>query len=41
MYSIGLTKFQEFAKEAHATIKIDKLVDCVKFEEFLDNFREW
>lgn len=43
MYSIGLTKFQELAKEAHATIKVDKLVlvDCVKFEEFLNSFREW
>lgn len=43
MYSIGLTKFQELAKEAHATIKVDKLVlvDCQKFEEFLETFREW
>ena len=43
MYSIGLTKFQELAKEAHATIKVDKLVlvDCQKFEEFLESFREW
>ena len=42
MYSIGLTKFQELAKEAKATIKVDKLVlvDCVKFEKFLDGFRE-
>ena len=43
MYSIGLTKFQKLAKEAHATIKVDKLVlvDCQKFEEFLESFREW
>ena len=43
MYSIGLTKFQELAKEARATIKVDKLVlvDCQKFEEFLESFREW
>ena len=42
-YSIGLTKFQELAKEARATIKVDKLVlvDCQKFEEFLESFREW
>ncbi len=43
MYSIGLTKFQELAKEARATIKVDKLVlvDCQRFEEFLESFREW
>ena len=42
LYSIGMTKFQELAKEAKAIIKIDKvvLVDCVRFEEFLESFRE-
>ena len=43
LYSIGLTKFQQLAKEAGAVIKVDKLVlvDCQKFEEFLESFREW
>ena len=35
LYSIGLTKFQELAKEAKAVYKIDKvaLVNCEIFEE--------
>lgn len=43
LYSIGLTKFQQLAKEAGAVIKVDKLVlvDCRRFEEFLEFFREW
>ena len=43
LYSIGLTKFQQLAKEAGAVIKVDKLVlvDCRRFEEFLESFREW
>lgn len=41
LYSIGLTKFQQLAKEAGAVIKVDKLVlvDCRRFEEFLESFR--
>ena len=33
LYSIGLTKFQQLAKEAGAVIKVDKLVlvDCRRF----------
>ncbi len=43
LYSIGLTKFQQLAKEAGAVIKVDKLVlvDCRRVEEFLESFREW
>lgn len=42
-YSIGLTKFQELAKEAHAIYKIDKivLVNCEIFELYLETFREF
>ena len=42
-YSIGLTKFQELAKEAHAIYKIDKivLVNCEIFERYLETFREY
>ena len=42
LYSIGLTKFQQLVKEAGAVIKVDKLVlvDCWRFEEFLESFRE-
>ena len=42
LYSIGLTKFQQLVKEAGAVIKVDKLVlvDCRRFEEFLESFRE-
>ncbi|MCD8181388.1 MAG: DUF6462 family protein [Firmicutes bacterium] len=41
-YSLGLTKFQELAKEAKAVYKIDKvaLVNCEIFEKYLENFRE-
>ena len=41
-YSMGLNKFQELAKEAGATYKIDKsfLVNCEIFEKFLESFRE-
>ena len=41
-YSMGLNKFQELAKEAGATYKIDKivLVNCEIFEKFLETFRE-
>ena len=36
-YSLGLTKFQELAKEAKAVYKIDKvaLVNCEIFERYL------
>ena len=36
LYSIGLTKFQELAKEAKAVYKIDKvaLVNCEIFEKY-------
>ena len=42
-YSIGLTKFQALAKEAHAIYKVDKiaLVNCDIFEKFLETFREF
>ena len=41
-YSIGLTKFQELAKEAKAVYKIDgiALVNCEIFDRFLESFRE-
>lgn len=40
-YSLGLTKFQELAHEAHAVYKIDKvaLVNCEIFERYLESFR--
>ena len=40
-YSLGLTKFQELAKEAKAVYKIDKvaLVNCEIFERYLESFR--
>ena len=40
-YSLGLTKFQELAKEAGAVYKVDKiaLVNCEIFEQFLESFR--
>lgn len=42
-YSIGLTKFQELAKEAKAVYKIDgiALVNCEIFENYLETFREY
>lgn len=42
-YSLGLTKFQELAKEAKAVYKIDgiALVNCEIFEKFLESFREF
>ncbi len=41
LYSIGLTKFQELAKEAKAVYKIEKvaLVNCEIFEKYLETFR--
>lgn len=43
LYSIGLTKFQSLAKEAHAIYKVDgiALVNCEIFERFLETFREY
>ncbi len=40
-YSMGITKFQELAKEAHAVYKIDHtaLVNCEIFEAYLEGFR--
>ena len=37
---LGLTKFQELAKEAKAVYKIDKvaLVNCEIFERYLESF---
>ena len=42
-YSIGLTKFQQLAKEAGAVYKVDKiaLVNCELFEKYLESFREY
>lgn len=41
LYSIGLTKFQQLAKEAKAIYKIDNivLVNCELFDKFLETFR--
>lgn len=41
-YSMGLSKFQEMAKEAGAVYKIDRLalVNCEIFEAYLETFRE-
>ena len=43
LYSIGMTKFQELAKEAGAVYKIDglALVNCEIFDKFLETFREF
>ena len=43
IYSIGITKFQALAKEARATYKIDGivLVNCEKFERFIEGFKEF
>ncbi len=40
-YSLGLTKFQELAKEAKAVYKIDKvaLVNCGILDKYLETFR--
>lgn len=42
LYSMGMTKFQALAKEAKATYKVDGivLVNCERFEKFLETFRE-
>lgn len=42
-YSMGLSKFQNMAREAKATYKVDKLVlvNCELFEKFLETFREF
>ena len=39
-YSLGLTQFQELAREAKAIYKIDKiaLVNCEIFERYLESF---
>ena len=43
LYSIGITKFQELAKEAKAVYRIDGLVlvNCDVFDKFLETFREF
>ena len=40
-YSIGKTKLQALAKEAHAVYKVDKvaLINCEIFEKYLETFR--
>lgn len=42
MYGMGLSKFQELAKDAHATYKIKQLVlvNTEIFEEYLELYRE-
>lgn len=42
LYSIGLTKFRQLAKDAGAIYKIDKLalVNTEIFERYLESFRE-
>lgn len=41
LYSMGLTKFQQMAKDAKAIYKLDKLVlvNCDIFESYLESFR--
>ena len=39
-YSMGLSKFQNMAREAKATYKV-VLVNCELFEKFLETFREF
>ena len=39
LYSLGLTKFQELAKEAKAVYKIDKVVNCEILDQYLETFR--
>lgn len=43
MYGMGISKFQQMAKEACATYKIDKmvLVNIEKFEMYLETFAEF
>ena len=42
-YSMGLSKFQQLAREAGAVYKIDNivLVNCEVFEAYLETFREF
>ncbi len=42
-YSMGLSKFQNLAREAKAIYKVDKivLVNCEVFERYLETFREF
>lgn len=41
MYSMGMNKFQTLAKDAGATLKIDRmvLVDLDVFDKYLESFR--
>lgn len=42
LYSMGHSKFEQLAKEAKATYKVNGivLVNCEIFEKFLEKFRE-
>ena len=42
MYGMGLSKFQELAREAHATYKINRLVlvNIEVLDEYLELYRE-
>lgn len=42
IYGMGLSKFQELAKDAHATYKINQLVlvNTEIFEQYLELYRE-
>lgn len=41
LYSLGLNKFMDLAREANAVYKIEKvcLVNCELFERYLEGFR--
>ncbi len=41
LYSLGINKFMQMARDANATYKLDKvvLVNCDIFEEYLESFR--
>lgn len=41
-YSMGLSKFQQLAKDAGATYKVDKVVfvNCDILEKYLEKFKE-
>ncbi len=41
LYSLGINKFMQMAKDANAIYKLDKvvLVNCDMFEQYLEGFR--
>ena len=43
LYGMGLTKFQQLAKEAKATYKVDKvvLVNTEILDKYIETFREF